>query len=322
MKIKSILITLILLMAVFTGLSAFIQDRLSKNLIEQANTTQMELIKTSALVDEVRMLQITFKWQVQAFKDVILRGREPDLLEKYHHEYTSNLDKVTASIEGISRKLQDSEFAAISQTAKQLAEKHKAVSAKYSEAIELYAKLIKEKHGNDGLAADVAVRGIDRELTADIDKIALFARQLNEANSAAAANAVLKMHTEISTKIYAVGGVLTLILVIAGIYAARLIMSVLGAEPVLLRQVAENISRGDLTNSIPSHNLDDESSLAAQLLLMQMKVRSLVVGIREETKGALDRARSGAHIDNIIDDMRALSKSMRKFKTSANEEPL
>ena len=79
---------------------------------------------------------------------------------------------------------------------------------------------------------------------------------------------------------------------------------------------------GDLTATIPQHNLQDETSLASQLLLMQMKMRSLVIGIHGEAKGALERARSGADIEDVVLDLRALSKSMRKFKTSAIEETL
>ncbi len=321
MKIKSILLALIFTMVGFAGLSAVLQDHLSRGLIEEAAATQEALIKTGALVDEVRMLQIDFKWQVQAFKDVLLRGKDPELLARYRSEYESNLNKVTAEIEKVSGQMQSAEYGPVADSIKRLAEDHKAVSLKYSDAIELYTKLIGEKKsGGDGLAADVAVRGIDRELTADIDKIATFVRQRNEATAQAAMVAALKMHGEVSTKLYLVAGLLIMMMAAAGIFAVRQIMTVLGSEPVVLRAVAEKISNGDLTTTIASHDPDDESSLTAQLLLMQMKMRSLVIGINEEAKGALDRARGGAGMEDIINDLRALSKSMRKFKTGTAAE--
>lgn len=319
MKIRTILLALIGVVALFTGLSAFLQDRLSEGLIDEAAATQAAFVKTSALQDEVRTVQIDFKWQVQSFKDVLLRGKDLSLWERYKSEYGANLSRVAGGIASISGELQAAEYAPIAETVKRLSEQHKVVSAKYNEALDLYTKLINEKPGN-ALAADEAVRGIDRPLTTDLDTIAAFVRARNEANAAAAAKAASSMRGEVSLKIYGVAALLAVLVVIAGMYATHLVMSELGAEPLVLRDVAERISGGDLTTTIPSHDLDNESSLASHLLLMQMKMRSLVVGIRDETKGALDRARRGASLEEVVEDMRALSKSMRKFKTGAGEE--
>lgn len=319
MKIKSILLVLILFIAVFIGLSAILQDQLSKGFINQAATTQAALIKTGALVDDVRLLQIDFKWQVQAFKDILLRGKDPELFEKYKNEYDANSKRVIAAIDNLSNQTQSAEYAPIAETVKRLSGDHKSVTAKYDEAIVLYTQLISSKAGN-GLAADEIVRGIDRQLTADIDSVAGFVRKQNEANSQAAAKAAMQMHEELSIKLYMISASLIVLMLAVGMFTIRLVMSVLGAEPVVLRNVAEKISGGDLTATIPSHDMDNETSLASQLLLMQMKMRSLVIGIHEETKGALERARSGASLEEVVNDMRALSKSMRKFKTSAGEE--
>lgn len=322
MRIKSILLTLVVFMAVFIGISAILQDQLSRGYIEQAAATQAALIKTGALVDEVRMLQIDFKWQVQAFKDVLLRGKDPELLEKYKEEYESNLTRVAAEIGSVSSQMQTAEYGPIVETVNRLSESHKLVSSKYSGAIDLYTQLISGKTGGNGLAADEAVRGIDRQLTADIDSIAGFVRKQNEANSLAAAKAALQMHGAVSSKLYLISASLIVITVVFGMFTIRRVMSVLGAEPLVLRDVAERISEGDLTATIPQHDQEDETSLASQLLLMQMKMRSLVIGIHGEAKGALERARSGANLEDVILDLRALSKSMRKFKTSAIEETL
>lgn len=322
MKIKSILLALILSMVGFAGLSAVLQDQLSKGLIDHAAATQEALIKTGALVDEVRLVQLDFKWQVQAFKDVLLRGRDPELLSRYRGEYEGNMNKVAAEIEKISGHMRSAEFGPVAGTVKRLADDHKAVTQQYSAALDVYVKLIGEKKsaGDAMAAADGAVRGIDRQLTTDIDSIASFVRQQNESNAQAAAAAATKMHGEVSSKLYLVAGLLIMLIAGAGIFAISRIMLVLGSEPVVLREVAEKISNGDLTTTIASHNPDDEHSLAAQLLLMQMKMRSLVIGIHEEARSALDRARGGAGVDEIIDDLRALSKSVRKFKTGVAAE--
>lgn len=320
MKIRTILATLVVSVAVFIGISAILQDRLSKGFIDHAAATQEALVRTSALQDDLRVLQIDFKWQVQAFKDILLRGKDPELLQKYKKEYDSNLNRVATEIEQVSSLLPVAEYSPIADTVRQLAESHKSVSAKYSGAIDIYEHLLAAKAGGEGLSADVAVRGVDRQLTADIDTIASFVRKQNEANVQAAAQAASHMHAAVASKVYAVAALLIALVVGAGAYAMRLVMSVLGAEPVVLRNVAESISNGDLTATIPAHDTENESSLASQLLLMQMKMRSLVIGIHEEAKGAIERARSGANLDQVVDDMRSLSKSMRRFKTSVIEE--
>ncbi len=322
MKIKSILLVLILSMVIFIGLSAFLQDRLSKGFVDQAAVTQSAFIKTGALVDDLRLLQIAFKWQVQAFKDVVLRGKDPDLLFRYKSEFDANDGRVKAAIENVTNQMQSAEYAPVAETLKQLFEEHKLVSSKYSDAIVLYTQIINGNAGGNGLAADVAVRGIDRQLTAEIDSIAGFVRKQNEINSVAASQAAAQMRKELSSKLYMVSVALIAFVLIAGLFVIQKVMSVLGAEPVVLRNVAEKISDGDLTTNIPSHDLDNESSLASHLLLMQMKVRSLVIGIHDEAKGALERARNGGSMEEMINDVRALSKSMRKFKTGAGEQTL
>lgn len=293
MKIRSILLALIGVVAIFIGLSAFLQDRLSKGLIDEASARQAAFVKTSALEDEVRRVQLDFKWQVQAFKDILLRGKDLALWERYKNEYASNLSKVAGGIASISGQLQSAEYAPLAETVKRLSDDHRLVSAKYSGALDLYTKLVNEKSAANVLAADEAVRGIDRPLVTDLDAIAAFVRDQNEANAAAAANAASRMRGDVAFKIYGVAAVLVLLVIGAGMYATHLIMSKLGAEPTVLQEVAERISGGDLTTTIPSHNMDNESSLASHLLLMQMKIRSLVVGIRAETKGALDRRGRG-----------------------------
>ncbi len=266
------------------------------------------------------MLQIDFKWQVQAFKDVLLRGKSLDLWEKHKNEFDSNAQKVASGIASITARLQSPEYSAIAESVSRLAEEHKQVTAKYAAAMDLYMKAVSERSGNAAGAADEAVRGIDRSLNADVYAIADFVRQQSVANAAAAAKTVSQIRSEASVKIYVVAAMLVLLVVGAGLYAMRAVMAVLGAEPHVLRDVAEKISAGDLTTTISSHDADNEASLASQLLLMQMKMRSLVIGIRDETKGALDRARRGAGHEEIVDDIRALSKSIRKFKTGAAEE--
>ncbi len=322
MKVKNVLLALIVFVATSIGLSVFLQDMLSRGLIDEAAETQQALVRTAALADDVRLLQIDFKWQVQAFKDILLRGKDPDLFARHKNEYDANLNKVAVAIPGISGRMQSEEYAPVADAVKRLAEDHKLVSTRYSEAIDTYAKLLGKSGAAAGLAADEPVRGIDRQLTADIDTLASFTRKLTAGNAAAAAEQAAKRHAHIALKLYLVAAVLIVLVIIAGLYVMRLVMSALGAEPLLLRDVAEKIATGDLTTTIPAHDADNESSLASHLLLMQMKMRSLVTGIRDETKGALERARRGARLEDVVEDMRALSKSMRRFKTGATEELL
>lgn len=319
MKIQRVMLVFTMLIATLIGTATVLQQRFAAQMTNQAVADQEALVKSSALMDDIRLMQIEFKWQVQSFKDVVLRGGDPDLMKRYAGEYEDHYAKTSKQIDAIAAKLQAPEFAMVAAKFKGIKSEHDAVSGLYRNAITMYQKLVTGPKVDFDMkeSADIGVRGIDREITEHINDTAGFMRDLNAKNAAAVSAAARAMQADMTRATYAIGAMGCLLAVVLGLAVTYLVMRLLGAEPALLNAIMKKIAGGDMTTQMVLKD-GDESSCAANLYLMQMKMRSLVVGIRDETRGALTRVEKDGDIAQARDDLAALNKSIRKFRVDSS----
>ncbi|HAK95390.1 MAG TPA: hypothetical protein DCM87_10390 [Planctomycetes bacterium] len=121
-------------------------------------------------VDTARMAQVHFKMQVQEWKDVLLRGADPDLYETHFTAFRNeegtvkelmvNLKTLLGAMQ-VDTRLVD-EFVAA----------HEDLGRRYRHAIEQYDR----GDPASGFAVDRMVRGIDRLPTTAIDAIVAYMR--------------------------------------------------------------------------------------------------------------------------------------------------
>jgi methyl-accepting chemotaxis protein len=114
-------------------------------------------------MDAARVVQVNFKKQVQEWKDILLRGHNPDDLITYTKQFHAMEAQVRTGATTLSQQVQDAE-------AKQLLEAflsaHTALSQQYQMAYDAYVA------GNaDFKSADKIVRGRDRPPTDLFDKV-------------------------------------------------------------------------------------------------------------------------------------------------------
>lgn len=114
-------------------------------------------------IDQARMAQVDFKKQVQEWKDILLRGHNPDDLATYTKQFRAMETQVRAEAQALSLQVQDAE-------AKQLLQRFLAadltLSQKYQLAYDTFVA------GNaDFKAADKIVRGQDRPPTDLFDQV-------------------------------------------------------------------------------------------------------------------------------------------------------
>jgi methyl-accepting chemotaxis protein len=114
--------------------------------------------------DDARVMQLTFKKQVQSWKDILLRGSDPESLKKYEAEFS----KLDAEVEkqGQEVKALTADPAVKSQIDAFLSG-HAELGKQYRAALSNFDK----SHGRDYHAADAALKGKDRPVTDAIDQI-------------------------------------------------------------------------------------------------------------------------------------------------------
>jgi methyl-accepting chemotaxis protein len=114
-------------------------------------------------IDEARVVQVDFKKQVQEWKDILLRGHNPEDLIIYTKQFHQQEDRVRTGAQALSSQVQDAQARELLE---QFLAAHEALGRQYEQAYEVYVA------GNaDFKAADKVVRGRDRPPTDLFDKV-------------------------------------------------------------------------------------------------------------------------------------------------------
>jgi methyl-accepting chemotaxis protein len=116
-------------------------------------------------VDLARSAQVTFKKQVQEFKDVLLRGKNPDDYAKYFQSFRSDEAATQQDLASLQALLTQAGIDP-SLVAKAAAD-HTSLGDKYRQALKSYDPTL----ANPAEIVDRQVRGIDRSATDEIDGV-------------------------------------------------------------------------------------------------------------------------------------------------------
>ncbi len=125
--------------------------------------------------DTARIMQVTFKKQVQEWKDILLRGYNPADLSKYSTQFHADAARVV----GIGSALQTSIADADARgTTQEFLQAHAAMGQKYDAALRIFAA----GKGTNPRQADQSVKGLDRAPTELLDKtVAALVQRANAA---------------------------------------------------------------------------------------------------------------------------------------------
>lgn len=147
--------------------------------------------------DSARVMQMTFKKQVQAWKDLLLRGSDPAAFQRYSAEFHAQETKVRE----LAGALKAGESGAdVSELIEQFEESHQQLGANYSAA----GQAFEQAGGLNPREVDQMVKGQDRAPTDTIDRIVEVLAKRSAAASAAQARAVNRQIWELSLIILAV----------------------------------------------------------------------------------------------------------------------
>ncbi|WP_143268382.1 hypothetical protein [Azospirillum agricola] len=172
---------------------------------EAGHATQSSLIEA---LDTAREAQIAFKIQVQEWKNLLLRGSDPEESRRYLDRFAEQERRVG---EALTRLRATAPALGLDHGAVEAAIRdHATLGERYRQAL---TRFDPTSPGGDAAAVDRAVRGIDRPLDSAIDAIAESTRAHAKARQGDLAAAAAERYT--GTRVVAVASMLLGLLLIA-----------------------------------------------------------------------------------------------------------
>jgi methyl-accepting chemotaxis protein len=209
---------------------------------------------------QVRVLQVTLKKQVQAWKDILIRGKDDAALAKYDKEFHTlgaQVQSVSAEMDG---RIADPEArSGLDDFSKQ----HEVLDSQYESALAAY------KVSRDSSAADAAVKGKDRAPTDSLDKVVERLSGLAQSVPAAEAARLQKQQGVLI-------GVLIMVWLGLGVVCVVFARS-LGIRLGSCVSFVNTIAAGDLTARSPEQGrLDELGTLIGAMVQMRDQLRQMV----------------------------------------------
>jgi methyl-accepting chemotaxis protein len=237
--------------------------------------------------DEARVMQLNFKKQVQAWKDILLRGSDRESLKKFEAEFSA----LDAEVQKDGQEVSDlNSDPAIKSQVDAFLSAHADLGKQYRAALVKFEK----SHGRNVRSADAALKGKDRPVTDAIDQIVEAVnnetQRYQQANSEQLAAQIKWMAAGASLFVIA--------LLLAGIYIAKSISRTTAQLISYLTLQASDMKAGkaDLTKVIRSSD-DEFGEIAGAFDTFTAAARDIMrklAGHSEQLASATEEMSSGA----------------------------
>ncbi len=297
-----------LLSSVFAGIAILIASALISTAIMKSSVDESESILTGIkqLEKQADLANLNFKRQVQEWKNVLLRGQDPDRMERYWTAFQTEAREIQMIMTFLESGLDG--YPELQQIAGQFLDDHQAMSVAYSEGRQAFID-----SGFDHTVGDAAVSGIDRAPSAALE-------ELGQALAALADNQVSAAVTGANTAMWAAMGV-----------ALGLGAMVLVAMLVLLRQTVlrplNSISKGvramqggDYSQAIRVHSRDELGQLGDAINQFRESLGGVVTNLETNAialRDAVDQL--SAMSASVADSTHQQSNTSQQIATAIEE---
>nr|WP_119154686.1 methyl-accepting chemotaxis protein [Caldimonas tepidiphila] len=233
------------------------------------DTYSGEVRSTHENVRAVQDISIAFKLQVQEWKNTLLRGKDPQQLDK-HWSAFGKLERETA--EGTRRLLASLPEGESKALVERFSQAHLKMGEGYRRAFEAF-----KSSGFDASVGDAAVKGMDREP----------ARLLEEASEGIAATGAATAAEADADGRRATLGSLALMLAVsaaAGVGAFLFSRSITRSLAQAM-DVARAVADGELSVRVDARGRDEIAQLLQALSLMRDRLARIVGDVRQNAEG-------------------------------------
>lgn len=267
----------------------------AKNINEKYKSRLQVSAEYMNLVDGARQAQVDFKKQVQEWKNILLRGNNPESFDKYRSQFSEENNKVQAQLSKLKEDMikQGLDTSLIDAALKT----HKELYDKYNVALNSYdTNNIESYH-----IVDELVKGMDRQPTDDMD---MLVKQIQDSANSATENVIKQSDIDENNFnkklifIAAMGIILTIIFAIIIINTYKDIVKFIEQ----LKELMEQAENGDLTVEGQVHKKNELGLLTESFNIFIQKIRNLIY----EAKETSNKVASSA--ENIMETSDEVSK--------------
>lgn len=221
-------------------------------LTDQGAISTTEDIKALELLNSLRVTQVAFQSQVQEWKDILLRGNDPELYSKYSTAFEKRSAEVDQFLLDMRKQTQGTEF--LTEEVDNLLAAHAELNIKFNNALKTY------NFGNaaGGQAVDKLVRGMNRDTLTALEKLSQGIVSVS-VNTTITAKQHLEAQASRTKRLLIVALSLTLpLLILMGVFITRGIIRNLNS----FQQTIININQGDFNARAQIKSNDELGVLA------------------------------------------------------------
>ncbi|MDD5716565.1 MAG: methyl-accepting chemotaxis protein [Sulfuricurvum sp.] len=128
------------------------------------NDTLENSRKTLEQVDKARTIQVAFKKQVQEWKNILLRGENPEKYQKYYKNFTKQEETIQKELQALKAITENKKIITMIDD---FSASHQKLAQQYRKGLEAYNNAASDKYK----VGDKAVDGIDRGPTDKLDAL-------------------------------------------------------------------------------------------------------------------------------------------------------
>jgi methyl-accepting chemotaxis protein-1 (serine sensor receptor) len=312
------------LLILFVVLGGFTWRSLSAD-AERLNASNEESRQFQQAIDLARSAQVTFKIQVQEWKNFLLRGGDPEAHAKYKKGFVKEGEETQAKLKQLKALSQELNLP-LNGVDEALAS-HDKLLGKYTEAMSHYDVANADASAH---ALDKMVKGIDRAPTAQIDTIVA---EVLKASSQRHDETEVITHAGYKQSLWMLSGLMVVALCIGTIGAVVILRSI--TEPLhRVVEVATGVADGNLRARIDVNGHDETSQVMAAMSRMNNSLAQVVTQVRQASQfvahasseiasGNMDLSnrteQQASNLQQTASAIEHLTTSVRNSATSAHE---
>lgn len=317
-SIRSRLLSL-MLVAVLGGLATALGGLWALWRIDETTGRQLQQVShgmhSLVLIESAGM---EFKKQVQEWKNILLRGNDPDSFAKYKKQFGASADKVQSRLTELSARLQGGEDLAEADPGR--VQRIAALMAAHAKMRETYLSALSSFDPQDpdaGKKVDRQVKGVDRAATEEIESLIALVEKEELAYIDRERAALHEANVGSRVMMGAVVGVAALAVLLIAVSVVRRISKALKAMESGLASIRSEL---DLTRALPTEGRDEFARISASVNTLLQEFRGILRRLSDDAgRVSGTSTRLAGSVGSLSDSVDQQNQSTESMAASVEE---